>query len=160
MPSVFAAPYIEELYYQPFKPSPLSTVTLTVGINNSSKVIEKVSLLIMESCENNTCNTQNISMEYLFSCCMDYYTSDISLKSLNATGLIINVQILSDGIWYEEQLDLITLSTKIQMNPHTDLDHSTPGFESLIMILSLLPFLGCRLFKGNKTKTFKRKVKH
>ena len=97
-PSYLSEPIVEEIYVSPFQPPPLSNVIFTAGIINNSSKIDEVRLIIQE-CMEDLCfiDSQNISMNYTYSCCMDFFETELELTHENATHIKYHLEIMSNG---------------------------------------------------------------
>ena len=98
-----AQPVIIDVNIFPFPPIPLENVTFIVGLNNSSYgSVDEIRLISQEYMYNVSFpETYNISLNYTYSCCMDFYEGTFKLTHKNATRLIYHLEILSNGIWYK-----------------------------------------------------------
>jgi len=120
---------------------PLSNVTFVVGINSSNSSIDNVCLIVQE-CMADLCSieSQNLSMNYSYSCCMDFYETKFKGKREDATQIKYHLEILSNGSWYTFETGFINLLD----NPNDINDNNKntiPGFELVLIIFSIILFL-------------------
>lgn len=148
-PSCLAEPIVEEIYVSPFQPRPLSNVIFTAGIVNNSSKIDEARLIIQE-CMEDLCFTdgQNISMNYSYSCCMDFFEAELELTHENATHIKYHLEILSNGSWYEYETDYVFLSVDGNENTNDSVKLTTPGFEIVILLFSIFVFLKLKKKRG------------
>lgn len=137
-PSLLGKPIIEEIYTSPFEPHPLASVTFTTGISNNNSRIDKVNLII-EECRDDLCfiDNQNISMNYSYNCCMDFFEAEIKLMHEDATQLKYHLEILSNGSWFEYDTNYVSLSVGTANNEENDIKNKAPGFEIIILLFSI-----------------------
>ena len=122
----------------PSKPTPLSVVSFTSGVN-SNITVEAVRLIVQE-CAGDLCflNDFNVSMNYTYTCCMDFYETQITLIHEGATQIKYYVKILNNGTWYNSDTNVTNLSIPTSNNPVIISDNRTlPGFETPLIILSI-----------------------
>ncbi|RLF56583.1 MAG: hypothetical protein DRN27_09430 [Thermoplasmata archaeon] len=138
-PSYIAEPIVEEFYIYPSQPLPLSNVAFTAGINNNSTNIDAVYLILGE-CMDDLCfiDSQNISMNYTYSCCMDFYEAEVNLTHEDATRVKYHLEIKSNGTWHEYEPDFISLSIPATKEADDTLEKSTPGFELVLILISII----------------------
>ena len=135
-------PIVGEIYSSPSNPLPLSTVTFTAGIYNNSSGIEAVQLIAQEYMDD-LCfiDSQNISMNYTYSCCMDFYEIELELTHEDATQIKYHLEILSNGTWYEYETNFIPISKVNGNNMDGSIKNTTPGFEIVILLFSIFVLL-------------------
>jgi hypothetical protein len=135
-------PSVGEIYSSPSHPLPLSTVNFTAGIYNNSSRIEAVQLIAQE-CMDDLCfiYSQNISMKYTYSCCMDFFEAEFTLTHEDATQIKYHLEIMSNGTWYEYETDYIPISRISDNNTDDSIDDTTPGFEIVLLLFSIFVFL-------------------
>ncbi len=136
--SCLGAPVVEELYHSPFEPLPLSTVKFNAGIYNNSTEIEEVKLVAQE-CMDDLCfiDGQNISMNYTYSCCMDFYEVEVNLNHEDATQVKYHLEIKSNGTWHEYEQDFISLSISAGKETADIVENATPGFGYISLIMAV-----------------------
>jgi len=135
-------PIVGEIYSSPSDPMPLSTVTFTVGIYNNSSKIEAVQLIAQE-CMEDLCfiDSQNISMNYTYSCCMVFFEAEFKLTHGDATQIKYHLEIMGNGTWYEYETDYIPISRVNGNNTDDLIEETTPGFEIVILLFSIFVLL-------------------
>ncbi|MFH1013200.1 MAG: hypothetical protein V1769_01680 [Thermoplasmatota archaeon] len=139
---VYAEPIIEEVYCSPDQPIPLSTVSFTVGVNASNNSVDEVCLIIQE-CINDMCsiNSKNISMDYSYSCCIDFYYAEFTLEQHDATLIEYHLELLSNGSWYVYSLDTLALASDHEVLNNDDVvELSSPGFEMILVMLVIFSY--------------------
>jgi hypothetical protein len=144
---IVAEPVVEGRDLSPFQPSPMSNVILTVGINNSTSI--KDVRLIVEECSDsiNYADKMNISMDYSYTCCKDFYQIEFNLTHEDATHIKYFVLINDNNSWYQSEIWATNLS--IDNNDYCICDYyeyKTPGFELIISFFALILIL---IYKRN-----------
>lgn len=149
--SGLAEPIVEEINCYPYNPAPLSTITLIAGIYNNNSRIEEVRLIAQE-CMEDICfiDSENISMNYTYSCCMDFYEAELKLKQEDATQVKYHLVILNNKTWYKYETDYIYLKIKSDENPVDSNENSTPGFEILLVLSCIVMLLGKKLIRNGE----------
>jgi hypothetical protein len=134
-----AEPIVEEAYFFPSKPLPMSTVIFTTGINNSS-FIEDVRLIVEECSESiNYLDRLNLSLDYSYSCCKDFYQIEFNLTHEDAAHIRYYILINDNNSWYQSETWVTNLTINNNGNCYCVQDYNkTPGFEFISMILSLI----------------------
>jgi hypothetical protein len=101
IPSVISQPVVQEVSCYPLGPMPLPYVTFTVGINNNNSSVDQVCLIVNE-CMKDLCsvNFQNLTMNFTYGCCMDFYETEFNFTREDATQLKYHLEILSNNTWY------------------------------------------------------------
>ncbi len=142
---VYAEPIIEEVYCSPDQPMPLSTVSFTVGINARNSSLDEVCLIIQE-CMDDMCSidSKNISMNYSYSCCMDFYYAEFTLEQYDATLMKYHMELLSNGSWYSYPLDTFVLAHNHGTSNNDDVERTSPGFETIIVLLVIFLYVFLR----------------
>ena len=123
----------------PLEPTPLSVVNFTVGINNNITV-DDVRLIVRE-CTGDMCFAKdlNVSMNYSYTCCMDFYETQIKLVHKDVTQLKYYVKIFNNDTWYISNASILNLSVPGNNNPLIISENkSTPGFEMPLLVLSIV----------------------
>ena len=93
------------------KPTTPSNITLITGIKNNSSIINEVYLVIQECIEDNcSIEFQNLSMNYMYSCFMDFYEIEFKCRNKNTTQVKYNLEILYNRTWYNSESGLINFS--------------------------------------------------
>ncbi|MBS3778351.1 MAG: hypothetical protein KGY50_03550, partial [Candidatus Thermoplasmatota archaeon] len=131
-------PVVEELYYYPMKPLPLSTITCNAGIYNNSTEIEEVRLIVQECMQDFCYMSQNVSMNYTYSCCMDFYNAELDLTNENATQVKYHLEIMSNGTWHEYDQNVISLSRPAKKETDNTMENTTSGFDLFLLSLSVI----------------------
>ena len=147
----FAEPIVEEVHCNPYEPAPLSTVTFTAGIYNNSSRIDEVRLIAQE-CMDDICfiDSQNISLNYTYSCCKDFYEAKLKLTHENATQIKYHLLILNNGTWHKYKTEYISLKIKPDENPVDSKENTTPGFEILTVLASIILFVVKKSFRKSR----------
>jgi len=130
-------PVFGDINVSPLKPTPLSVVSFHVGINKNITV-EDVRLIVRE-CAGDLCffNDFNVSMNYTYTCCMDFYETQIKLIHEDATQLKYYVKIFNNGTWYTSNTSFTNLSIPVNNNPVIIPENkSMPGFELVLLFFS------------------------
>ncbi len=142
--TIIAEPIVEGRDLSPFQPSPMSNVIFTVGINNSTSI--KDVRLIVEECSDsiNYADKMNISMDYSYTCCKDFYQIEFNLTHDDATHIKYYVLINDNNTWYKSETWIANFS--IDKNDYCICDYyeyKTPGFElsALIIIIIFIAYL-------------------
>lgn len=133
-----AKPFVGEINCIPPQPVPLTNVTLLVGINNSSSSIEEIRLIAQEYMDNLSFpDSYNISMNYSYSCCMDFYEATIKLTHSNTTKIKCHLEILSNGTWYKYNTSYFYMFNNSDENIISPNDNQTPGFELILVLVAV-----------------------
>lgn len=130
-------PVFSDITVYPLKPTPLSEVSFTIGIN-SNITVEDVRLIAQE-CAGDLCfiNKYNVSMNYSYTCCMDFYETQIKLIHEDATQIKYYVKIFNNGTWYTSNTSFTNFSIPVNNNPVIIPENkSMPGFELFIVFFS------------------------
>lgn len=121
----------------PLEPPPCSAVSFHVGINKNITV-QDVRLIVQE-CRNDVCfiNDFNVSMNYSYSCCWNFYRTKITLIHEDATKIKYYVKILNNGTWYNSDTNVMNLSNTINNTPVINPEKRLmPGFDFVLFIFS------------------------
>jgi hypothetical protein len=125
------------------KPTALSNITLITGIKNNNSIIDEVCLVIQE-CIGDNCSIeiQNLSMNYIYSCCIDFYEIEFKCTNKKVTQIKYNLEILSNSTWYNFETGLINFTNltlvsepniiKISLDPVEPKPMSTINFTAII----------------------------
>lgn len=133
------APVVKELYHYPTNPLPLSTITFYAGIYNNSTEIEEVRLMAQECMDGlSFIESQNISMNYMYSCCMDFYEAEVNLIHEDATQVKYHLEIKSNGTWHQYEQNVISLSIPDKKETGNIVVNTTSGFDLPLIFLSML----------------------
>jgi len=89
-------------------------------------------------------------MNYMYSCCMDFYEIEFKGTNKDATQIKYNLEILSNGTWYNFETGFINLVGYSSENINSENENKTPGFEFLFIISSIILVL---LLKKRVKKT-------
>ena len=81
---------------------------------------------------------QSISMNYSYSCCLDFYEADLMLIHENASQIKYHLEICSNGTWYKYDYDYIDLRKNISNNSNYNLENTTSGFEITLSVIGIL----------------------
>ena len=126
--SVKADPGVNEITLNPGKPSPAATVTFTADISGDQ--IDGVYLIVQECQGEDLCFPRsNNSMNEIES---GKYQKSVTLKKSEATYIQYFLEINEDGTWYS--FDSSIEKTYLD----TGKEDSSPGFEFLVFIISLI----------------------
>lgn len=122
----------------PIKPSPKSSITLTVTFSDGEN-IDKVRIIVQE-CKGELCYTDSIN-ESMSKKGEKTYEKQVTLKHSDATFLKYNVEYYENGNFIKtesEQIDLDISSSNGNSN-----GDDTPGFElfSLIIAISFIALI-------------------
>ncbi len=133
----------------PSPPIPLENVTFIVGLNNSSYVsVDEIRLISQEYIYDVSFpETYNISLNYTYSCCMDFYEGTFKLAHKDATRIIYHLEILSNGTWYKYKTSFFDMVVNSNDNMINNKENQTPGFEFILLIFSAILFLINRNYK-------------
>jgi hypothetical protein len=139
---VSSQPVVQQVSCYPSEPTPQSNVTFVVGINSSNCSIDQVCLIAQE-CMDDLCSiySQNLSMNYTYSCCMDFYEAEFKGEREDATQIKYHVEILSNGSWYVFETGFIDLLDSPDNNIDDNKKNTTPGFEIVLILFSIILFL-------------------
>lgn len=140
-PKVSSQPIVQQVYCYPSEPMPQSNVTFVVGINSSNSGIDDVCLIVQE-CMTDLCSIkfQNLTMNYSYSCCMDFYEAEFKGEREDATQIKYHLEILSNGSWYTFETGFIDLLDNPN-NANDNNKNTVPGFELVLIIFSIVLFL-------------------
>ena len=121
-------------------PIPLENVTFIVGLNNSSYgSVNEIRLISQEYMDDESFpETYNISLNYTYSCCMDFYEGIFKLTHKNATRLIYHLEILSNGSWYKYNTSFFDMFINSDKNSIENQENQTPGFELILVVCSIM----------------------
>jgi hypothetical protein len=109
--------------------------------------------LIVQECTGGMCflNDYNVSMNYSYSCCMDFYETQIELIHKDATQLKYYAKILNNDSWYISNRSITNLSIPVNNNPVIIPENrSLPGFELVLLFFSIGFLLMRRYYKLKK----------
>jgi hypothetical protein len=123
-----ADPVVEDITLDPVQPSPGATVTFTADVSGDQ--INGVHLIILECKGVDLCFPRsNYSMDEIET---GKYQKSITLKKSEATYIQYFLEINQGGTWYSFESEIEKTNLKI------DEEDSTPGFELLVFIISLI----------------------
>ena len=131
-------PVFGDINVSPLEPTPLSVVSFTIGVN-SNITVEDVRLIVQE-CAGDMClaNDFNVSMNYSYTCCMNFYETQIKFIHEDATQIKYYVKIINNGTWYTSNTSFTNLSIPINNNPVIIPENkSLPEFEMPLLVLSI-----------------------
>ncbi len=130
---------IEEIIIEPEYPTPLSTVNFTAIMKNNTDY-EEIHLIFQE-CAEDLCffPRLNQSMTLIDN---NTYFSRVNLSIEKATQIKYFINFLENGNWNSTETYYVNLSdtydeNQIANNPR----QSTPGFELVLMLFSIILFL-------------------
>ena len=133
------APVVEELYHYPMNLLPLSTITFCAGIYNNSTEIEEVRLIAQECMDDlSFFESQNISMNYTYSCCMDFYEAEVNLIHEDVTQVKYHLEIKSNGTWHQYEQNVISLLIPNIIETDNTMYNNTSGFDIPLITLSIV----------------------
>ena len=152
-PSV-AKPVVLDINFIPSPPIPLKEFTIIAGLNNSStNIIDEVRFIAQECKENLSFpENYNISLNYTYSCCMDFYEGTFKLNHSDATKIEYHLEILSNGTWYQYNTSFFNMFNDSEENIIDNKVNQTPGFEFILLIVSAVLLLIGRFYKLRKKK--------
>ena len=119
----------------PDEPTPLSDVTITAEIDGEDTT--SVYLEMQECTSGGVCfgwNT-NVSMDSLGS---NEYQAQFVLEYEDATYFSIRLAIERDGVWETTSEHKVYLDISDPGNGNNDTGNSTPGFETVLFLISLI----------------------
>lgn len=132
-----AEPTVVEIDYDPQNPEVASTVTFRATV--SGEDITAVQIIVQE-CNEQVCFVKhNISMNKVGT---SEYQTDVELTHDDATIIKYNLEIESDGVWYDfkddiKQFNLVPKTNGDQTNGNGN-TNSTPGFEFIPIVVSIV----------------------
>ena len=121
----------------PLEPTSRSELSFTVGVNRNITA-EEVRIIVQE-CAGDLCFVDdfNVSMNYTYTCCMDFYETQLTLIHEGATQIKYFVKILHNGSWYNSNTTVMNLSIPVNNTPVIIPENrSMPGFELVALFLS------------------------
>jgi hypothetical protein len=144
-----AQPVIIDVNIFPSPPIPLENVTIIVGLKNSSYgSVDEIRLISQEYMYDVSFpETYNISLNYTYSCCMDFYEGTFKLAHKDATRIIYHLEILSNATWYKYNTSFFDMIVNSYENIINNKENQTPGFEFILLIFSAILFLITRNYK-------------
>lgn len=133
-----AKPVVLDINSIPSPLIPLTNVTIIAGLNNSSSgSIDEIRFIAQESIEDLSYpETYNISLNYSYSCCMDFYEGTFKLTHNDATKIKYHLEILSNGTWYTYNTSYFYMFNDSDENIIDHEENQTPGFEFVLLISS------------------------
>jgi len=148
---VSADPANIDIIIEPSEPTPLSTITFTVTIDNTSN-IEEVRLIFQE-CQDDLCfiDKWNESMTMI----NEVYQTTITLIHEQATQGKYAIAVEANETWFYSEQAFIDLKIDEQhnSNENTPNHNSTPGFELVALFISMgLMVIGKRFWLKGKNK--------
>ncbi|MCJ7571857.1 MAG: hypothetical protein MUO82_08280 [Candidatus Thermoplasmatota archaeon] len=149
-----AKPVVLDINPIPSPPIPLENVTIIAGLNNSSTSIVDEIRFIAQECMDNLSfpETYNISLNYTYSCCMDFYEGTFKLSHSDATEIKYHLEILSNGTRYKYNTSYFYMFNNSDENIIDPEDNQTPGFEFIILLFSAGILLIIRYYKFKEKK--------
>ncbi len=144
-----AQPVIIDVNIFPSPPIPSENVTIIVGLNNSSyDIVDEIRLISQEYMYDISFpETYNLSLNYTYSCCMDFYEGTFKLAHKEATRIIYHLEILSNRTWYKFNTSFFDMVVNPNENIINNKENQTPGFEFILLIFSAISFLITRYYK-------------
>lgn len=134
--SVSADPAIIDITIEPPEPIPLSTITFTVVLDNTSNIEDVV--LILQECQDDLCfiDIWNKSMTMI----NGVYRTTIALIHEQATQCKYTIAIKANETWFYSEQASINLRIDEEMNPpeNNPNKNSTPGFELVFLFISTI----------------------
>ena len=128
--SIKADPVVDDITLDPDQPSPGATVTFTADLSGGT--FDGVFLIIQECQGEDLCFPRsNYSMDEIET---GKFQKSITLKKSEATYIQYFLEINEGGTWYSFDSDIEKTYLKIT----DEKDDSTPGFELLVFIISLI----------------------
>jgi hypothetical protein len=134
-----AKPNVIEINSIPSPPKTLENVTIIAGLNNSSRdSINEIRLIAQEYMENLSFpEIYNISLNYSYSCCMDFYEGTFKPIHSNATKIKYHLEILSNGTWYHYNSSYFHMYNNPDEKIINTEENKTPGFEFILIVIVL-----------------------
>ena len=134
---VLATPTVEQVTIDPAKPQPLSTITFNATIL-SNDTINEVRLFVQE-CRVDLCFVHefNISMEKITN---NTYQGRCTLIEEEATQIKYRLKISCNETWFITNTTFVPLAVDVKKNTTQDPAASTPGFETSLLVLSIMLF--------------------
>lgn len=133
---VSADPAIIDITIEPPEPLPLSTITFTVVLDNTSN--SKDVVLILQECQGDLCfiDKWNKSMTMIDG----VYRTTITLIHEQATQCKYTIAIKANETWFYSEPAVIDLKIDEQNNSHENKPNhnSTPGFELVFLFISTI----------------------
>jgi hypothetical protein len=144
-----AKPVVLDITSIPSPPIPLSNVTIIVGLNNSSiSSIDEIRFIAQEYIENLSFpEIYNISLNYTYSCCMDFYEGTFKLSHSDSTKIKYHLEILSNRTWYQYNTSYFYMFNDSDENIINPENNQTPGFEFIFLLFSMGILLIIKHFK-------------
>ncbi len=132
---VSADPAIIDITIEPPEPIPLSTITFTVVLDNTSNSEDVV--LILQECQDDLCfiDKWNKSMTMIDG----VYRTTITLIHEQATQCKYTIAIKANETWFYSEPAVIDLKIDEQNNSHENKPNhnSTPGFELVLLFIAI-----------------------
>jgi len=121
-------PVIQDIDYTPNNPNALSTITFTATVTGDNPTVH----VFVEECRDDLCyaDVQNVTMEKTSTI---QYEREITLKHADANIIHYQIIVEDQGMWYKSSLEAVSLEGK-----ETDDGNDTPGFEGILMIVSIV----------------------
>jgi hypothetical protein len=121
-------PVIQDIDYTPKNPNALSAITFTATVTGDNPTV----YVFVEECRDDLCyaDVQNVTMEKTGA---TQYEKQITLKHADANIMHYQIIVKDQGMWYKSSLEEGILGGE-----ETDGGNDTPGFEGIVMIVSLV----------------------
>ena len=121
-------PVIQDIDYTPNNPAPLSTITFIATVLGDNPRV----YVFVEECRDDLCYTdaQNVTMDKIGT---TQYEQAITLKHEDANIIHYQIIVKDQGMWSKSSLEEASLEGE-----ETDGGNDTPGFEGIVMIVSLV----------------------
>jgi hypothetical protein len=121
-------PIIQDIDYTPKNPTALSTITFTATVTGDNPTV----YVFVEECRDDLCYADvfNVTMEKTGT---TQYEREITLKHADANIIHYQIIVEDQGMWYKSSLEEASLE-----DGETDNGNGTPGFEGILMIVSVV----------------------
>jgi len=132
----------------PQHPKPQDNVTFNVTISNAENITEVV--ILVEECSNEICYFDGFNET--MSAVDNKYTTQITLKHEDATGLQYKIMYLTDDGWISEPsgMNMIKVSLNIPSDSENDTDNSNILLIGTIFIVILIMFIFLILYRRKR----------
>jgi len=121
-------PVIQDIDYTPKNPNALSTIIFTATVIGDNPTV----YVFVEECRDDLCyaDVQNVTMEKTGA---TQYEKQITLKHADANIMHYQIIVTDQGMWFKSSLEEAILGGE-----ETNGGNDTPGFEGIVIIVSLV----------------------
>lgn len=121
-------PVIQDIDYTPKNPNALSTITFTATVTGDTPTV----YVFVEECRDDLCyaDVHNVTMDKIGA---TQYERQITLRHADANIIHYQIIVEDQGMWYKSSLEAASLGGE-----DTDGGNDTPGFEGILMIVSVV----------------------